>query len=370
MLRLQRLRDAADPTVIPQVRDLLKRSLEQEPRNNFEAFLGMASLSNARHDFSASVRWARRAIDVNPYNSAPYGVLGDALFELGRYRRADAAYQKMMDTRPDVGAYIRASYAAQFHQNYRAAQAALRLALEAAGPLGEEAAFIHHQLGDVHSTTGDFSRAARENKLGMRKAPGYVPPEVGYAESLIARGRLEEAEAIMTSAAGRLPALEYLITLGDVRWALGNVTGADAAYDSAAQKLAVYRDSGVLPDVDFILFYADRGIRIDDAVEEARAIFANRPTPSAADGLAWALHAAGNDRGAWHYARTALRQASTPDGLHHFHAGVIAASIGKRDFASDALRKAFVIDPTFSLFHRETAQRLLRSLEQGGGPDA
>ena len=360
MTYLERVRTEADPTVIPEARRLLARSLELQPNENLTASIGMASLSNASHDFSASVEWSRRAISIDPYNPAPYGLLGDALFELGHVDRADAAYQQMIDRRPDVGSYVRASYSEQFHGNYEAAIDALGLALDASPAVGEERAWIHHQLGDVYSTLGRFAKSERVNRIGTRLAPGYVPPTVGVAESFISRGRFEEALPIMERAAENLPALEYILTLGDVRWVLGDRDGAAAAYDRAARVLASYRGSGVLPDHDFVTFYADHGYRLDGAVRDARYIYDDRPTPDAADTLAWALHAVGRDEAALRFAREALRSAPTPDAIHLFHAAVIHDALGEDRTARRFARAALETDPTFSLFHLERARRLAR----------
>jgi tetratricopeptide (TPR) repeat protein len=357
---LGKVRSDADPTVIPVARELLERSLEVQPEDNFAASLGMASLANARHAFSTSVEWSRRAIRINPYAAAPYGTLGDALFELGHVRRADAAYQDMIDRRPDVGSYVRASYSAQSHGNYDAAIHALRLALDAAPPTGEEPAFIHHQLGDVFATLGDYERAERVNRIGTRLAPGFVPPTVGIAESYIARGRYEEALPIMERAARDLPALEYLVTLGDLYTILGAEDAASETYDRAAQRFALYRASDVLPDHDFVLFYADHGLRTRAALEEARAIYENRPTAAAADTLAWALHATGRDEEALLSAREAMRGTRPADASILFHAASIADGLGDTENARSWARAALRLDPRFSLFHLDEAERLAR----------
>ncbi|MGH2808105.1 MAG: tetratricopeptide repeat protein [Actinomycetota bacterium] len=303
---IQLSRDEAEPSYLPVARRRLERSLILQPEDNFAAFVGMASLSNASHDFSSSVTWARRAIRVNPYNASPYGLLGDALFELGRTRRSDVAYQKMIDRRPDVASYVRASYSAQSHRRWGAALRAMSLAIQAAPPLGEQAAWLRHQRGDIYATLGRYGRALRENRIGQRLAPGYIPPTVGAAEALIKLGRLEEAVPIMERAVEELPAVEYLVTLGNAYRKLGRDRLARTVYDRAAVRLAHYRRNGVLPDVDFILFYAHRGYRLRKGLEEAHAVFADRPTAAAANALAWMLHANSRDRAAARYARIAV----------------------------------------------------------------
>jgi tetratricopeptide (TPR) repeat protein len=299
----------------------------------------MASLSNARHDFSASVRWAGRAIKLNPYNASPYGLLGDAVFELGRYAAADRAYQKMIDLRPNLASYVRASYALQFKGQTQRAVQAMKQALKSAGPVGESPAWIRHQLGDIYFGIGMLKETARQNKIGMRLAPGYVPPRVGLAEVAIARGRLNKATHIVEVSARRLPSLEYLIKLGDLYRATGRDEKADEQYRAVARRLALYRSNGVLPDVDFIHFYADHSLRTRKALEEARFVYRNRPTGAAADALAWILHKQGESHTAWRYAKQAL-QSPVADGSFYLHAGLIAAGLGKRSLSETYLQTA------------------------------
>lgn len=327
---VRRARDEADPAQLTRAEHALERSLDAQPRDNLQAFVGMAALANARHDFSGSVEWSRRAIATNPYNAAAYGLLGDALFELGRVRESESAYQKMLDLRPDVASYVRASYALQHRGRAKAALAVLRLASKAAGPNGETAAWVRHQIGDVYAGLGRTRRAARENRIGMALAPGYVPPTVGLAEAHMASGRLDEAIELVEAAVESLPSLEYTIKLGDLYAATGERDLAAEQYAATAALLAEYRRAGVLPDSDFVLFYADHGLRPEATLREARAIYANRPTPPVADALAWALHSAGRDAEAWRYAREAT---ASQDPVALFHASEIARALGKERVA-------------------------------------
>ena len=356
---LQNARNAADPSQLPLAQRALDRSLELQDVGNLEAFVGMAALANARHDFSHSVKWSRRAIETDPYEAAGYGLLGDALFELGRVDAADAAYQQMIDVRPDVASYVRGSYALQYHFRTRAALRVMRLALRAAGPNGETAAWVRHQMGDIYAGLRDFRRSARENRIGMQIAPGYVPPTVGLAESYIATGRLDDALPIMERAARRLPSLEYLITLGDLYAATGRAAEAEAQYDAVARKLADHRAAGVQVDADFTIFYADHELRPRAALREARVAYEQRPTQKMADALAWMLHSTGKTREAWLYARRAVN-GPVKDAATMFHAGVIAEELGHQSRASSLMKAALRTDPAFSLIQVPIARRIAR----------
>src|SRR5437016_72791 len=86
-------------------------------------------------------RWSGtsfRAVASNRYRSAAYGVVGDAYTELGRYEEAVAAFQRMVDTRPDQTSFARVSYARELHGDLPGAIEAMQSAVDTAPP-GTEA---------------------------------------------------------------------------------------------------------------------------------------------------------------------------------------------------------------------------------------
>ena len=358
---LQRSRDEAAPGFLSDAETALRASLAEQPDDNVAAFIGMASLANARHDFSGSVAWSRRAIKTNPFGASAYGLLGDSLFELGRIDAAADAYQRMVDIRPDTASYVRAAYTQQYGGDVTAAIRTMRLALQAAGPAGPAAAFVRHQLGDLLHGQGRYAAAAHQNRVGTKIAPGFVPPTVGLAEAHIARGRLAKAIVILERAVVTLPTIEYLTTLGDLYTAVGRTSDAAAVYDRAGAALAAYRRNGVLADADFIVFYADHGLRPAAALREARAIYRDRPTPKTADALAWMLHSLGRDDDARRYAQEAVR-ATGVSGEELFHLAQIELALGHDAAARRLLQRAVRTDPLFSVLGAATARRQLEAL--------
>jgi tetratricopeptide (TPR) repeat protein len=55
------------------------------------------------HQFAAAKAAATEAIKINPYNAMVHGALVDALVELGEYKAATAAADKMISIRPEYG---------------------------------------------------------------------------------------------------------------------------------------------------------------------------------------------------------------------------------------------------------------------------
>src|SRR6266480_6619719 len=82
---VQEARVTADPSYYPKAEAVLAASLQTHPHDNAGAYVGLAALAAARHDFAGALRDGERARRLDPYGGAVYGVIGDALVELGRY---------------------------------------------------------------------------------------------------------------------------------------------------------------------------------------------------------------------------------------------------------------------------------------------
>jgi tetratricopeptide (TPR) repeat protein len=122
-------RITADPTYYPKAEGALRRSLELRPTGNPAALTGLGALANARHEFAAARNLAHRVLRVDPYSADAYGVLADAQTQLGDHRAATEAIQHMLDLRPGLAAYARASYDLEQHGRLGDAAALMRRAL-------------------------------------------------------------------------------------------------------------------------------------------------------------------------------------------------------------------------------------------------
>src|SRR3954471_15853591 len=106
---LQKVRETGDPTYYPRADGLLGRALKLDPRSA-DALTGAGTLALARHDFRAALAFGQRAHRSAPDLVEPYPVIVDAQVELGRYEAAGRTLQRMVDLKPTLAAYARASY--------------------------------------------------------------------------------------------------------------------------------------------------------------------------------------------------------------------------------------------------------------------
>ena len=85
---------------LPSAEEMLERTLRLDP-NNTEAIAGLAQVASRKGRFDEAVRWAARAVAVDPSSSARNNGLGIHWFNLGDLSGAQAAYQGAIDLSPD-----------------------------------------------------------------------------------------------------------------------------------------------------------------------------------------------------------------------------------------------------------------------------
>lgn len=353
-------RVSGDPSWYPKAEGVLRRSIRLEPRDNAEALLGLGALDLARHDFAEALASGREAEALNPYDADVYGVIGDALLELGRYDRAFDVFQTMIDRRPSLASYARASYARELLGDREGAIGAMRAAYDAAGSPAD-AAWAAHQLGELEWNRGEVGAAARWYRRGLDLDPSFVPNEAGLARAAWARGNTTRAIDAYQDVVARYPSIEFVAALGD----LYTISGRD---DLAAEQYAVVdaarrlqRSNGVNVDLEAALFDAEHGDP-GRAVEAAMAEWGRRHSVHVADALAWALFMDGQQERALRFSERALAL-GTRSPTFLFHAGMIERALGHDAEALRLLHEALELNPHFSILHAETAARAVEDLE-------
>jgi len=352
-------RVTADPSYYPKAEGALRRSLRLQPNENFEAATGQGALAAARHDFAGALDWGERARAINPYNGNVYGVIGDTQLELGRYDEAFATFQHMVDLKPDLASYARASYARELQGDVGGAVSAMQLALSAAGT-PEDRAFAASQLGDLAFNSGDVDGAESFYSQAVAFAPEYVPPRAGLARVAWARGDVDDAIAQFSVIVQKFPSPEYVIALGDLYAAAGRSAEAAQQYATVRVEERLFAAAGVDVDLELALFNADHG-NPARAVDEARAEWQKRHSIHVADALGWSLFKAGRADEALEYAAFA-RKLGYRNALFAFHAGMIERAAGDLGAARRDLREALDINPNFSILYADTARETLAAL--------
>lgn len=348
-----------DPTYYPKAAGALRRSLRIEPDGNAAALTGLAALAAARHDFSGALNHARAAQRINPYSAPNQGILSDSLTQLGRYREAREALQRMLDLQPGVPSFTRASYSWELLGDLEAAESALQRALDVASRPSDKA-FCLYYLGELAWNSGDLDTAESYYSQGRQQDLGYLPLLAGLAKVAAARGNTALAVERHEEVVRRLPVPTHLIAYADFLRSQGR--DQEAARQEAVVRVVqdLSQAQGVNVDVELALFSAERG-RHRAALEAAKSGWQNQKSIEAADALAWALHVNDKDESALRYARKAGRL-GTKSALFAYHRGMIERSLDMRAAADRSLRRALELNPYFSPLLAPRAKAALRGL--------
>jgi tetratricopeptide (TPR) repeat protein len=354
----QRARETGDPAYYTKSEGVLRRALTIDGKDPL-ALSGLAALSLSRHRFRDALAIGRRALALDPHTARHYGVIGDALVELGHYPQAFRAFDTMAQLKPSLSAYARISYARELLGRRKAAIVAMRLAVDAAAGGPEPIAWTHVQLGKLYWAGGDAARAEAEYRTALGYFPGYAYGLDALAQAEAGGGRLRQAIELERQAVDAIPLPQYVGLLGDLYRAAHRPRAASAQYALIGAIEQLLHANGVRTDLETALFRADHGIRLRETLALARAARADRPSIDGDDVLAWTLERNGRCDEALQYSKHALRL-GTQDALKFFHRGMIERCLGRNEDARAWFTRALALNPHFSLLWAPVAKAALR----------
>jgi len=352
---LQRARETADASYYPRAQSALGRAARLDRRDPL-AVTGLASLAASRHEFRESLRLARRAVSLAPDTARGYGLVGDALVELGRYDEAFRAFERMVELKPSLAGYARVAYARELLGRPRQALEAMELALDASGDVPEPTAWTLVEIGKLHFSLGELAQARQAFRSALAILPGYPFALDGLAKAEAARGRSARAVRLAQRAIDTVPLPQFVATLADLYSVRSDRARAREQVELIGAIERLQAVNGVNSDLELALFRIDHGIRPAETLELARRARAARPSVHGDDVLAWALARNGRCEEALAYSKRSLRL-GTRDASFAFHRGMIERCLGRTDEARAWFRRAVDLNPHFSLLWSPLARR-------------
>ncbi len=286
----QRARETGDPSWYPKAEGVLRRAraLALDPKDSL-AMGGLGSLALSRHRFRDALALGEGARTLNPYSAQPWGVIGDAQVELGRYREAFASFDRMNKLRPGLSSYARVSYGRELIGHTSGAIRAMKL------PSTPPRAALSRPPGRMSSSASSTSTTAvtrRPNaSTGWPSRPSRDTP------TRSTRSPRCSARRAATGRRSRPSGRRWTRSRCPSTWrrsATSTGSPADPARPCASTTLigAIERllnANGVKTDLEIALFQVDHGIALRHALARARIAHAERPSIDGADLLAWAL---------------------------------------------------------------------------------
>ncbi|MFD3543625.1 tetratricopeptide repeat protein [Streptomyces sp. NPDC058662] len=369
---LEQARRTADPAWYPRAEKALKRSLEVRPveKGNFDAMTGMGALANARRDFGTGKRWGELVRAQAPRRWTAYPVLVDAYTGLGDYKGAQGAMERLLELRPGLAAYTRASQVYRDRGWREDAVVAMEHAAGAAKSPAEKA-YALYRLGELSWERGDAAEALRQYEGALRADPGQAEALGGRARALAALGRSGEAVRDYRLALGRTPVPRLALELGELLESLGREEEARTPYDVLGA-LAAGGGSGSRGGDDHVLlglYEADHGDPAA-AVRRLRKEWSRHRSVQVADALGWALHKSGDDTSALEYAKKATEQGLRSADFA-YHRAMIERALGDEAATRRHLQEALRTNPHFSPLRGPRAKEVLAGIGQPppGGPE-
>jgi tetratricopeptide (TPR) repeat protein len=355
----QRWRESGDSSFVTLEARALARARRLTPRDPLTV-QGLGSLALTQHRFRRALELGRTAERLAPYTANTFGIVGDALVELGRYPQAFASFQRMIDLKPSLSSYSRISYARELNGDLRGATDAMRLALDAAAGDREGYAWTAVQLGKLHWLQGHARAAEQLYRSALAVLPGYVYALDALAPVEAAKGRITAAIAVERQAADAIPLPQFVAQLGDLYARAGRVRAARSQYATvrAIERLLVA--NGIKTDLEAAQFRADHAIEPAQTVALARKARLDRPSILGDDTLSWALARAARCREALGWSNRALRL-GTKDWQLFFHRGYVERCLGHTAESRAWFRKALALNPGYSVRWSASAARWART---------
>lgn len=291
--------------------------IETQEANAPDALLLRAHALQSLHRFGEAEAAARKLVSLREF-PFDHGVLGDILIDQGKLLDGAAAYQKMVDLRPDLQSYARAAHVRWLTGDLAGAIDLMTLATAAGSPNDPEAAaWAFTRLALYQLQRGATKQALESCAAALSLQSSYAPAMLARGRALLALNRSADAVVEFQQAAKLNPLPEY-------QWALADALNITGNRDRAAEVESQITAQATEDARTLSLYLATRKQDLEGAVQLAEQELANRKDVFTYDALAWALATAGRPAEALPHITQALAQ-GTVDPRLYFHAGVIAA---------------------------------------------
>ncbi len=307
------------------------------------------------HKFEEARMLSASIVKKHPDDPMAFGTLSDALAELGRDEEAARAAQEMVDLKPNLPSYSRASYMQWLRGDEKGALESARLAIDSGDTKDKEPrAWVLVQAAMIFWHRGDLDGAAAGFDQALAFYPEYPPALVGRGRTLLAKGDGKGAADVLGRAYTASPLVESAWLLGDARSIAGDTAGANDAY-AAVEKEGKKSDPRTLS-----LFYSTRNEKPVQALALAEEEYKVRKDIYTEDTLAFALYRNGRLSEAKD-AMARARRLHTNDARILFHEGAIRIAAGEKVAGQAQVRRALALQPRFDVVGGREAAELAKN---------
>ncbi len=340
---VEKARNSGDPGFYLHADACGQEVLAQEPDNVLALGLRSLALMND-HKFEDAKALAGEMLQKDRDDLTAWGTLSDAELELGHIDAAEKAAQEMMDRKPSLPSYARASYLKWLRGDDDGALEAIRLAYDAGrGQKDHEpSAWVLSEAAKIFWMRGDVAGAERGYDMALAEKADHPQALVGKARCLIAEGKAAQALPLLEEAWQKRPLVKTAWWVSKAHDVLGHA----ADKERWLQKAIDHGKEGDRRTLALVLATVNRDIPL--AEQSVALDNAHRGGPYADDIAALTAWRAGDMKTALAASAHAL-SLGTPDPMLRLHRGVILAASGDasgKKLVADALAQGMRFDPS------------------------
>ncbi len=354
----RRARETSDVRFYNDAEASLQKSFVISPAN-FDGQRIHVWLLLGKHEFAAALVEATKLKQRMPDDVMVYGFLTDANVELGNYKDAEVACQRMLDLRTgNLPGITRAAYLRELFGDTAGSLDLMNMAFQSTPPSqAEDGAWILTQMAHLKLGTGNLDESEKLLHQALAMFPGYHYALSNLAKVRIQQKRYAEAVDLLQQRYAAAPHAENLYDLAEALELAGRTADAQKAFAEFEQKSLRETNIGDNSNHELIFYYADHAHDPAKALEVATREIARRHDVFTLDAYAWALYRNQQYAEARKQIETALA-VGIRNARMFAHAGEIALQAGDRTAAERYLREAADLNSLGSEQARMTLARL------------
>ena len=290
----RRARETSDVKFYTEAEAALQKSFEISPAN-FDGERIHVWLLLGKHEFAAALQEATKLNKRMPDDVMVYGFLTDANVELGNYKDAEAACQRMLDLRTgNLPGVTRAAYLRELFGDIEGALDLMNMAFQSTPPTQvEDAAWILTQMAHLNLAIGNLDKSEKLLRQALVMFPGYHYALGNLAKVRIQQKRYGEAVELLQQRYQAAPHAENLYDLAGALQLAGQTGEAKKAFTGFEQKSLLETNQGDNSNHELIFYYADHANEPAKALEVVKREIARRHDTFTLDAYAWALYSNG-----------------------------------------------------------------------------
>lgn len=322
--------------------------LKGDPED-FEALTFKSMILLSQHKFEDGLAVAQQIQKKYSYNAFVYGLIVDGNVELGNYKNALEAADKMVSIRPDLRSYSRIAYLREIHGDIHGAIEAMKMAVDAGSPGDENTEWCRVQTGKLYEQLGKTKDAAMHYIIASENRTDYPYTLAGLARVAIAEKDYTKALSLFERAVSVMPDHTFKEGIAEVYTLMGQEEKAKSMANDILEQMKKLATGDKGQNEDHEMAHAYMGVKnYEKALEYALKEYNRRPANiEVNETVAIVYYKKGEYAKALPYIENALKtNCKNPELLKQ--AAFIYAKTGDKTKAKMFLIEALKINPTLS----------------------